>query len=139
MPRILALDPGARRVGLALSDPLGIIASPFGVIAYRDDARLLADLRDVVSRNQVSLVLVGFPVRDDGYEGEGCLRSRRILGLLQGAGLRAMLWDEASTTEQAYEVTRRHGMDRRKSKAVKDSIAASFILSSYLADRGGNV
>lgn len=135
MPRILALDPGSRRIGLALSDPLGIIASPLGVIEFRGKARLLEDLRGLVARHDVSLVLVGFPVRDDGYEGEGCRRSRAVLGLLEAAGIPALLWDESSTTEQAYEVTRRHGMDRRKSRDAKDAVAASFILSSYLEER----
>jgi putative holliday junction resolvase len=134
MGRILALDPGAKRVGLALSDPLRIIASPFGAIERRGDQRLLEELRVLVARHDVDLVLVGFPVRDDGYEGEGCRRSRRILRLLESAGIRAILWDETSTTERAYEVTRRHGMDRRKSQDAKDAIAASFILSSYLEE-----
>jgi putative holliday junction resolvase len=137
MPRILALDPGARRIGLALSDPLGIIASPLGVIERRSDARLLEELGALVARHEVSLVLVGFPVRDDGYEGEGCRRSRALLAILSRAGIPALLWDESSSTEDAYEVTRRHGMDRRKSRAAKDAIAASFILSSYLRERDG--
>jgi putative Holliday junction resolvase len=135
MARILALDPGSRRIGLALSDPLQIIASPLGVIDFRGNARLLEEVRGLVALHAVSLVLVGFPVRDDGYEGEGCRRSRAILALLEGAGIPALLWDESSTTEQAYEVTRRHGMDRRKSKTAKDAVAASFILSSYLEGR----
>ena len=143
MPRILAVDPGARRVGLALSDPLGIIASPLTVIEGSDEERLVAEIRRVAEANEVSLVLVGFPVRDDGYEGDGCRRSRRLYAKLLRAGLRAELWDESSTTEQAYEVTRRHGMDRRGSRRAKDAVAASFILSSYLearaAERGRDV
>jgi putative holliday junction resolvase len=135
MGRILALDPGAKRVGLALSDPLRIIASPLGTLERRGDRRLVEDLRALVEKHAVELVLVGFPVRDDGYEGEGCRRSRRILDLLASAGVPALLWDESSTTEQAYEVTGRHGMDRRKSRYAKDAVAASFILSSYLAEQ----
>jgi putative Holliday junction resolvase len=137
VPRILALDPGSRVVGLALSDPLQLIGSPLGSIPYRGDARLLAALRELVEKHDVSLVLVGFPVREDGYEGEGCSRSRRILALIEGAGIPGILWDESSTTERAMEVTKRHGMDRRRSREVKDAIAASFILSSYLEERGG--
>lgn len=136
MPRILALDPGSRTVGLALSDPLQLIASPFGAIPYTGDARLVAAVREIVAEQDVSLVLVGFPVRDDGYEGEGCRRSRRIVAAFERAGIRAVLRDESSTTEEAMDVTRRHGMDRRRSKRAKDAIAASFILSSYLEERG---
>ena len=137
MPRILAIDPGRRRMGLALSDPLRLFASPLGVIEYRDDKRFVDDMRALAARHDVALVLVGFPARDDGYEGEGCRRSRRLLGLLEGAGIHAMLWDESSSTERAYDVTRQHGLDRRKSRQAKDSIAASFILASYLEEHPG--
>jgi putative Holliday junction resolvase len=137
MSRILAIDPGRRRMGLALSDPLRLIASPLGVIEYRGDERLLEDVRALVARHDVALVVVGFPVRDDGYEGESCLRSRRLLDLLDRAGVRAVLWDESSTTEQAYDVTLQHGLNRRKSRRAKDCIAASFILASYLEEHPG--
>jgi putative transcription antitermination factor YqgF len=88
---------------------------------------------EVIRSRDVGLVVVGFPVREDGYEGAGCRRSRRMQELLDRAGIPAVLWDETGTTREALEVTRRHGLSHRRSRGARDSIAASLILSSYLA------
>jgi len=137
VPRVLAVDPGERRTGLALSDPLGMIASPLAVLEARDEARLVAEIERIVRAKEVALVLVGFPAREDGYEGEGCRRSRRLKAALERSGLPVELWDESGSTERAYEVTRQHGKDRRSSLRAKDAVAASFILSSYLESHPG--
>lgn len=137
MPRILAVDPGTRRVGLAITDPLGILAQPWDTLDGRNLRRLVEEIHRIVREMDIRLVLVGFPVGADGYEGEGCRRARKLQERLVAAGLEAILWDESGSTEDALVVTRQHGMDRRKSRAARDSVAASFILASYLSSGHG--
>jgi len=99
---------------------------------------LRAQLLDLVRTHEVDTVVVGFPVREDGYEGEGCARSRVLMDILERAGIAAVLWDEAYTTAQADEVLRQGGIGYRKAVGKRDAIAASFILSSYLEGAQGH-
>ena len=132
MGRILALDPGAKRIGVALSDPSHMIASPLTTISMTAKKALRLELTRLVDEHDVDTVVVGFPVRDDGYEGEGCARSRSLVRILKAAGIPAVLWDESYTTQEAEKVLREGGLGGRKSRAKRDAVAASLILSSYL-------
>jgi putative holliday junction resolvase len=130
--RLLGVDLGSRRVGLALSDPLGIISSPLSTIPMVSESALAKKLVTLCHDHQVIAVVIGLPVSADGSEGAGCARSRRIAALLEAAGLSVHLQDESWSSRDAEQSLRETGGTRRTSKEKIDAIAASLILREYL-------
>jgi putative Holliday junction resolvase len=133
--RILAVDPGARRVGLALTDIGKTIASPFDTIPFVSLSKLAERLSRVCGDNDVELVVIGFPVRENGYEGEGCARSRVLAKRLAALGVECLLWDESWSSRDAEEAIRSAGKSRRRAKETLDAVAASLILRDFLESR----
>jgi putative Holliday junction resolvase len=130
--RFLAVDLGTRRVGLAMSDPAGMIASPFDTLPFVSLQTLADRIRSLCGEKDVDLVVVGFPVRDDGREGEGCERSRAFARMLHTRGIPCRLWDESWSSREAEKVLREAGKTRRKSKEKVDAIAASVFLRDFM-------
>jgi putative Holliday junction resolvase len=131
--RILAIDLGDKRVGLALSDPLRIISSPHSTIGMTSETRLAAEIEAFCREKEVTLVVIGLPVSANGSEGPGCERARRIAERLGAAGLRTVLQDESWTSRDAEAVVRESGGTRRGSRDRIDAVAASLILREYLS------
>jgi putative Holliday junction resolvase len=134
MSRILAIDLGSKRVGLAMTDPLRMIASPYKTLHYRSDKQLIADVLAIVEANAVETVVIGLPLNANSTESQGSLRSRRFAAKLNRSGVDTVLWDERYTSQDAEESLRRCGLDRRRALAKIDSIAASHILEDYLSE-----
>lgn len=134
MSRILAVDLGSKRIGLAITDPLRMIASPFKTLHYRSEKKLMADLLVVIEANAVETVVIGLPLHEDGRESEGSTRSRTFAAKLNRRGVDTVLWDERYTSRDAEESLRRCGLDRRRALSKIDSIAASYILEDYLTE-----
>jgi putative Holliday junction resolvase len=134
MSRILAIDLGSRRVGLALTDPLRMIASPYRTLHYRSDKQLITEILAIAEANAVETVVIGLPLNEDSTESEGSRRSRSFAAKLNRKGLDTVLWDERYTSRDAEESLRRCGLDRRKALAKIDSIAASYILEDYISE-----
>jgi putative holliday junction resolvase len=135
-PRILALDVGHKRIGLAVSDPLGFTAQGLGVLERQDWDRDLARLVEIARPYQVQEVLVGIPRHMDGRLGEqaeGNLALAQALG--DALGARVVTWDERLTTVEAERVLIQADMSRRKRRRVVDQVAASLILQGYLDGR----
>jgi putative Holliday junction resolvase len=130
--RTLAVDLGSRRIGLAVSDPTNTIASPLNTLPFRSDKLLIEEIVAVVREMGVETIVVGLPLREDGGEGEGCRRSRRFAGRLQGRGLPAVLWDERFSSREAEDGLRVMGLKRRQAIGRIDAVAASYILADYL-------
>ena len=135
MGKILAVDPGTRRVGLALTDIGKTIASPFDTIPFVSLSKLADRLFRVCAENDVELVVIGFPVREDGYEGEGCARSRVLAEKIAALGIECQLWDESWSSRDAEEAARSAGKSRRRAKETLDAVAASLILRDFLESR----
>jgi putative Holliday junction resolvase len=133
MSRILAVDLGSKRVGLAMTDPMRMIASPFKTLHYRSDKQLVADLLDIVVANAVETVVIGLPLHDSGEESPGCLRSRAFAAQLNRRGVDTVLWDERYTSRDAEESLKRCGLNHKRALSKIDSIAASYILEDYLS------
>lgn len=131
--RVMAVDPGEKRIGLAISDPLGLIANPLMVIEHvsRDaDAARIAE--EAVSRDVV-LIIVGQPLNSEGEEGPGAKRSRRLANAIAKYFLqKIVLWDESGSTRTAQEAYRQMGVRKMKRRGHLDEIAATVILQSYL-------
>jgi len=132
--RILAVDLGARRVGLALSDPLRTFGSPLATIPFISEKALAEELTLVCAEHGADLVVLGMPYEADGSEGDGCARARRISQRLKEQGLETALQDETLTSRDAEAALRETGKTRRTAREAVDRIAASLILRDYLAE-----
>lgn len=133
MARILALDVGSRRVGVALSDPTCSIAAPYATITHRGVRRLVAELVAVCHAEQVSEVVIGIPRQADGRAGAAARLPKRVAEELRHAGYRVDLWDERGTTVDARRLLAGNVPARRaRAKGMVDRIAAALILQSYL-------
>jgi len=131
--RILAIDLGTRRMGLALSDPGRRIGSSLGMIERRGMARDLARLRELVREREVTEIVLGLPLHLSGGESEGSRRSRAFAERLERElGLPVRLRDESLTTVEAEDILIEADLSRRKRKKVIDGMAAALILRSYL-------
>jgi putative holliday junction resolvase len=130
--RVLGVDLGSRRVGLALSDPLGIISSPLQTIPMVSESGLVRTLVSLCTERQVVAVVIGLPLSADGSEGPGCARARRVAAGVQSAGIPVHLQDESWSSRDAEQALREAGKSRRTAKEKIDAIAASLILREYL-------
>ena len=126
------MDLGARRIGLALSDPQRMISSPFQTFTMQSESALVSQLVQVCQEKDVGTVVIGLPVSADGREGPGCVRARRIAGKLTEAGIHSELFDESWSSRDAEQILREMGKTRRAAKEKVDAIAASLILRDYL-------
>ena len=133
---VLALDVGDRRIGLACSDPTGLLASPVGVIHRteldQDVARVLA----AVEEYSVGTVVVGLPINMNGSEGLQAEKTRAFAKVLISTGLHVELWDERLTTVEATRMLQERGLKRQTIDKRVDEIAATLILEGYLMSRG---
>lgn len=136
--RILAIDHGTKRMGIARSDDLGMMAHPVG---YWDSEPLdgfFKKLKDYIVSEQVGELLVGLPRNMDGGEGEAVDRVKAFVGLLQEqVGVPVKTWDERMTSMQAERLLQQGGSNSRKQKQKVDAAAATILLQSYLDRFGG--
>ena len=131
--RILALDPGTKRIGIALSDELKMIAQPLEFIAAEPFPDVVARLRELVLAKQVELILVGLPRNMDGSYGPAALRVQDFVAALKGAlTVPFRTWDERLTSAQANRVLIQGNVRRDKRKEKVDKMAAAILLQSYL-------
>ncbi len=129
--RRLGIDPGQRRVGLALAEDE--MASPLKTLLRSEDAGLIAQLTDEIRTLDIAEVVMGLPVRMDGREGPEAKRARALASAISKAsGVPVKLWDERMTTVAAERELRGVGMKGAKKKAVLDQAAATLLLQSYL-------
>ncbi len=135
--RVLALDLGSRRIGLAISDEAGAFAFPAGVVERRGRRHDLAAVAEVARKRGADRILVGLPLHLDGREGRGAAEARRIareLGAL--TGLPVDLFDERLTTRQAATGLRELGVRPSRRRGDLDAAAAAILLRTWL-EAGG--
>ncbi|MDR5708321.1 MAG: Holliday junction resolvase RuvX [Armatimonadota bacterium] len=133
--RVLAVDLGARRVGLAVSDPTGTIAQPFRVLHRRSTREVLDAIAEVVAQLGPSRVVVGLPRNMDGTEGRMARAARRFgEALARRTRVPVEFWDERLTTVAAERVLRGRVPTRRRE--LRDGVAAALILEGYLRHSG---
>jgi len=130
--RILGLDPGARRVGVALSDPTGTIASPHSVIDQRS-VKLTGAVRALCEEHDVERIVVGLPTGLSGVEGPSAKAARTVgTSVAEATGLPVEYQDERFTTVTAEAALLEGGVRREKRRDVRDKVAAAVILQTYL-------
>ena len=134
--KIMAVDYGAARTGLAVCDRTEFLASPVGTIHERDIAKVIAHVANACVEYDVQEVVIGLPRNMDGSEGEKALICRQFAENLQKlVDIPVILWDERQTTMQAAQYLNATNVRGKKRKAVIDEVAATIILESYLAFR----
>lgn len=130
--RVLGLDPGERRIGVALSDPTGTIASPYAVIDRRSDD-VTETLRRICAEMDVVRIVVGLPVSLSGQEGPSAAGARALASLAaEHTGLPVDLHDERFTTVTAEEALLEGGVRREQRREKRDKVAAAVMLQGYL-------
>ena len=131
--RVLGIDPGARRIGLALSDPEGQFALPLEAVQVRGMEQTVQRLAAEVVRLSAERLVIGLPLRMDGSEGESARLARKLAERLHAAtGLPVVLWDERLTTRAAERALAEVGARGARRKQAVDSVAAALLLQSYL-------
>jgi putative Holliday junction resolvase len=131
--RLLGVDPGARRIGLALSDEDGEIASPHSTVQVQGQERALREVAAAAARLEVGCVVVGLPLRLDGSEGEASRRARQFAQRLgELTQLPIVMWDERLTTLSAERALAEAGVRGSKQRQLVDRVAAALLLQSYL-------
>ncbi|MBI4367609.1 MAG: Holliday junction resolvase RuvX [Deltaproteobacteria bacterium] len=137
--RILALDLGAQRIGVAGTDPLGWTAQPLGVIRRRLIEQDLDEIMGYIQNYSIQLVLVGLPLR--GTEGTVGIQAHKTFTFCEqlksfaaarGFPVRVETWDESMTTHEAQTLLRAAGATAKRRKKAVDKLAAAMLLTSYL-------
>ncbi len=131
--RVLAVDYGEKRIGIAISDELQITASPLATLLRSSDDEAIAQIVQLAQRYRVEKIVIGLPVRTDAKQGEMEQRVRSFAQKLQRkTKLAVVLFDERFTTRIAEQVLLEADLSRRKRKQVRDKLAAVVLLQSYL-------
>ncbi len=137
--RILGLDFGKRRIGLALSDELGLTAQGLPTLRRNKRSDDLDYLSELIDGRQVTRVVVGHPLNMNGSEGAQARQAAQFgRTLLKRCGVEVTLWDERLTTREAQRVLKSSGVGLRKRQGAVDKLAAVLILQSYLDYLGGD-
>ena len=132
--RIMGIDYGDARTGVAISDLRGSIVGSTTVVPSRNHEKLMQDLVRLAKENEVGEIVVGLPKNMDGTEGpraELCRAFARELA--EATGLSIAMWDERRTTVEAHNILSAHNYHGQKRKNTVDAVAASLILEGYLA------
>lgn len=133
---ICALDLGAARVGVALSDDLGLMAHPRGFLDAKPRPALLAALKALAEEEGIKRFVVGFPLDMRGTEGEAARRARMTAqAIADETGCAVELFDERLTTRQAQRALTESGLKREKARAHIDEASAVAILQAWLDAR----
>ena len=130
---ILAIDPGKVRLGLAISDTERRIASPLTTYTRRDLKQDAQYLKKVVEEQEIGVIVIGLPVRADGYEGEQA-KAARVFGawVHEITGVPCVYHDERFTSSEAEAALQGAGLSKQKRKARRDRVAAQILLQAYL-------
>ena len=134
--RIMAIDYGDARTGIAISDLLCSLTGSTRVIHGRMQEKLIASLVEIAKQNDVGEIVIGLPRNMDGSEGPRAELCRQFAARVEETtGLPVKLWDERWTTVEAHRILNDHNYHGKKRKNTVDAVAASLILEGYLAFR----
>ena len=137
MKRIMGVDFGDARTGIAVSDLLCSIVGTTTVIHSRNMEKTITQICEMVRNSDIGEIVVGLPKNMDGSEGSRAELCREFAGKLEEAtGLPVKMWDERRTTVEAHNILSQHNYHGKKRKDTVDAVAASLILEGYLVFRG---
>ena len=134
--RVMGIDYGDARTGIAMSDLLCSIVGSTTVIHSKGREKTLLEIKRLVQENQVTEIVMGLPKNMDGTEGPRAELCREFAAYVEEVtGLPVQLWDERRTTVEAHNILSQHNYHGKKRKNTVDAVAASLILEGYLAFR----
>ena len=134
--RIMAIDYGDARTGVAISDPTGLLAGYTTVIQSRKEGVVAEELARLAKEHSVDELVMGFPRNMDGTEGPRAELYRAFAARLEEVcGLKPVLWDERRTTVEAHGILHASGKRMKQHKKTVDAVAATLILEGYLTFR----
>ncbi len=137
MKRIMGIDYGDARTGVAISDLLCTLVGSTTVVPSRNREKAVADIVRLAKENEVGQIVVGLPRNMDGSEGPRAELCRQFAAILEDVtGLPVTMWDERRTTVEAHNILSQHNYHGQKRKNTVDAVAASLILEGYLNFRG---
>ena len=131
--KIMGIDYGDARTGVAMSDLMCSLVGSTAVVPSRNREKAIADIVRMAKENEVGTIVVGLPRNMDGSEGpraELCREFAQLLG--ESTGLEIVMWDERRTTVEAHNILSQHNYHGQKRKNTVDAVAASLILEGYL-------
>jgi putative Holliday junction resolvase len=132
--RVLAIDPGDKRIGLALSDPAARIGRPLGVLQHVSRVLDAAAIAGIAKENDVRLIIVGQALQADGQMGPAARKAIRLAETIRSqTDIKVELWDESGSTLAARETLIELGVPRKRRRGHQDALAACMILRDYLA------
>ncbi len=138
--RVMAIDYGDARTGVAISDEMGLLAGFTTVIQSHREEQVLGELCRLITQRQITELVLGFPRNMDGSEGPRGERYREFAARLERAsGMGVRLWDERRTTIEAHQILHASGKKMKAHKKNVDAVAASLILEGYLTRRAKNL
>ena len=136
--KIMGIDYGDARTGVAISDLLCTIVGTTTVLPSRNPEKLMTDLVRLTKENQIGEIVVGLPKNMDGTEGSRAQLCREFAQTQKDAtGLPVAMWDERRTTVEAHNILSAHNYHGKKRKETVDAVAASLILEGYMAFKKG--
>ncbi len=131
--KILAIDPGQKRIGLAISDPTATLSRPLVVIKHELREKDAEKIIEIAQSENVNLIIVGWALDSNGEVGPQARRSKRLADVIcNKSTLIVQMWDESGTTQQAIQNRIALGVSRKKRKGHLDDIAASILLQDFL-------
>ncbi len=131
--RLLAVDPGEKRIGLAVSDESGTIANPLQVLTHVSRAADAAAILRIANECKVIGIVIGLALGGEGEETPAARHAARLADALRERGpLPVFLWDESGSTQEARAARQELGLSRKRRAGHQDSLAAAVILQSYL-------
>lgn len=131
--RVLGIDYGEKRIGLAVCDEGGMTASGLPTVIRKNRKNDLEILARLIKEHHIEKIIIGYPVRLDGSEGIQCEKVSRFAALLEeNYSLPVIKWPEAMTTKDAEEILINSGVNWKKRKEKVDKLAACLILQDYL-------
>lgn len=138
MGRLLGIDHGDRRIGLALSDPIPMIASPLKTIIVSDQKEAVAQIINVISENDVSLAVIGLPI---GMKGQSTAQTEHVTKFaeaLKKTGIEVAFQDERLSSQSAKKSYQKGGVKLKGKKELIDETAAAILLQQYIDKNYGN-
>ncbi|HID51879.1 MAG TPA: Holliday junction resolvase RuvX [Anaerolineae bacterium] len=137
--KVMALDLGSVRVGVAVSDETRLIAQSYGVIKRKSREEDFARYGRIIAEQAITLLVIGLPTKADGSDSDTAVWIRDYAADLQRhIDVPIEFWDESYSTVKAEESLRQRGRRGKKARQRVDAVAAAFILQSYLDAQAGN-
>jgi len=137
MQRVLAVDPGDKRIGIAISDPNQRIANPLVVIKHLSRATDAARIVEIAGENDVGLIVIGLPLDSEGNAGPQARKSERLAESIRSqTEISVILWDESGSSQEAEKAQHLLKVKRKKRRQQLDALAAIVILQDYLDHHG---